>query len=224
MKTLKLPFTSEEFLRVFAEYNQDIWPAKIVFYMMAALALYLALKSHPRSDKIISGILAFFWLWMGVVYHLLYFSAINKAAFTFGILFIFQAFFFLQAGVLKAGLRFRFHPDFYGLIGAGFIAYALVLYPITGRFLGRVYPESPTFGLPCPTTIYTFGMLLWTEGKIQTRVMIIPLLWSLIGFTAALYLGITEDFGLLMAGIAGTSMIIARNRKDTQAELIQPGD
>lgn len=97
---MNLPFTTEQFLRVFAEYNQDVWPAQIIFYVMAALALLLALMSRPRSDKIISGILAFLWLWMGVVYHLLYFSAINKAAFLFGILFILQASFFLQAGVL----------------------------------------------------------------------------------------------------------------------------
>ena len=36
--------------------------------------------------------LACFWAWMGIVYHLMYFSAINGAALGFGVLFIVQAY------------------------------------------------------------------------------------------------------------------------------------
>jgi hypothetical protein len=78
------------------------------------------------------------------------------------------------------------------------ILYALILYPIVGSLLGHVYPSSPTFGLPCPTTIFTFGMLLWVR-KPPLIVLIIPVLWSIVGFSAALQLGIKEDIGLPMA-------------------------
>jgi len=37
--------------------------------------------------------------------------------------------------------------------------------------------------------------------------LIIPLLWSSIGFTAALTLGIREDIGLLVAGLVGTVLL-----------------
>jgi len=40
-----------------------------------------------------------------------------------------------------------------------------------------------------------------------------PLLWSLIGFGAALSLGIREDFGLLVAGALGTVLLIWRDRR-----------
>lgn len=41
----------------------------------------------------------------------------------------------------------------------------------------------------------------------------IPLLWSMIGFFAALSLGITKDYMLLVAGVVGTALIIMKNRK-----------
>jgi Family of unknown function (DUF6064) len=60
--------------------------------------------------------------------------------------------------------------------------------------------SSPTFGLPCPTTIFTLGMLLWLDKTPPLYLLIIPLLWSLIGTVAALKLGIREDVGLLVSG------------------------
>jgi hypothetical protein len=148
---------------------------------------------------------------MGVVYHLLYFTAINKAAYAFGVLNIIQGCVFLYYGFVKSSLSFRFRPDVYGVAGAILIFYALLIYPILGYFLGHVYPQSPTFGLPCPTTIFTFGMLLLTDNRIPIPILIIPFLWSLIGSTAAVKLGILEDTGLLAAGLVAASLLATRN-------------
>jgi hypothetical protein len=89
----------------------------------------------------------------------------------------------------------------------------MLIYPILGQLLGHLYPRCPTFGVPCPTTIFTFGMLLWTIGKVPKYVLIIPLLWSIIGFSAAINLGIKEDIGLLIAGLVATFMILYKDRK-----------
>ncbi|MBI4418255.1 MAG: hypothetical protein HY563_05725 [Ignavibacteriales bacterium] len=40
----------------------------------------------------------------------------------------------------------------------------------------------------------------------------IPALWSLIGFTAALRLEVLEDIGLLVAGVVGTALLVIRKR------------
>jgi hypothetical protein len=87
-----------------------------------------------------------------------------------------------------------------------------MIYPTLGYFLGHIYPKSPTFGLPCPTTIFTFGLLLWTDVKLPKTILIIPFLWSLVGFTAALTLGILEDTGLLVSGVLGVGLILFRDR------------
>ena len=155
----------------------------------------------------ISGLLAFFWLWMGVVYHLIYFTTINKAAYLFGAVFIFQAMLFLAFGVFQSKLSFAFRSDGYGITGIILIVFALIIYPVLGYSFGHGYPYSPTFGLPCPTTIFTFGLLLLCEKRCPLGILVIPFVWSIIGFTAAFNFGIVEDTGLLVSGV------IVRNKK-----------
>jgi hypothetical protein len=138
---------------------------------------------------------------MGIVYHLLYFSNINPAAFLFGTLFIIQGFLFLYVIAFKKIILFRFNRNLHGMVGAFFVLFAILFYPLIGHAQGHVYPSSPTFGLPCPTTIFTFGILLWSEKRIPFYLIIIPVLWSIVGFTASFTMGVKEDIALLIAGM-----------------------
>jgi len=210
---MSLPFSVGQFLGIFEKYNLAVWPMQIVLVLMAVLALILSLKKISYSDKTISIILGFFWLWIGIVYHLAYFTAINTAAYLFGALFIIQGLIFLFAGGIQSKLSFKFQSTFYGIVGSLFIVYALIIYPILGYSFGHAYPRNPTFGLPCPTTIFTFGLLLWTDKIVLKYVLVIPLIWSIIGFGAALSLGVKEDFGLLIAGVLGFVLIFIRDRR-----------
>ena len=203
-----MPFTIEQFLEVFAEYNRAVFPMQVILVSAALVAIFLAVRTSKSSSRFVSAILAFFWLWMGVAYHLLFFSRINRAAFFFGAFFIFQAVILFYAGVLKDELSFRFRFDTSGVIGVLLILYALIVYPLLGFVFGHVYPQSPTFGLPCPTTIFTFGLLLWTDKKMPWYVLPIPFLWSLIGIAAELSLGLREDIPLPLAGIIGTAILL----------------
>jgi hypothetical protein len=214
---MNLPFTIDQFLEVMKNYNLSVWPFQIVLNMLAVIAIVLCFKTIKASSKTVNGILAFYWLWIGIAYHLVHFTSINKAAYLFGILNIAQGLLFMYTGLLRNKLQYKFRPDFYGISGVIFILYALVIYPILSHAFGHVYPEQPTFGLPCPTTIFTFGILLWTTVTVPKYVLIIPFLWSLIGFSAAVNLRITEDFGLLAAGIIGTVLIAVRDRNRKKA-------
>jgi hypothetical protein len=214
---MKTPFTPDQFFEVFKNYNGSIFPAQIFLYLTSIIALYLLIRPSSISSKIISGLLAFFWLWMGIVYHLIFFSKINNAAYAFGTTFVLQSVLFLAYGVFKNKLSFSFHTDIYGTTGIFLILFALIIYPALGYYLGHVYPSSPTFGLPCPTTILTFGVLLLNDKKCPVAIMIIPFLWSIIGFTAAFNFGIWEDTGLLIAGLMTISLLLIRNRKYNQA-------
>jgi uncharacterized protein DUF6064 len=207
-----MPFTSEQFLGVFRQYNDAVWPAQWLFNALGAGAVIVALRRPPAGGRALLLVLAGLWIWMGVVYHLLFFASINRAAIAFGVLFVVEGVLLLRLGIAQPELRFRPRRDTRGVAGAMLVSYAMVFYPILGFVLGRRYPAMPTFGLPCPTTIFTFGLLLWADGRVPTRVIVIPALWSLLGFTAALSLGITEDLGLLVAGAVGTALITARHR------------
>jgi hypothetical protein len=212
---MKLPFTIQQFFDVFASYNGTVFPAQIFFYLLALLALWFIIRGARYANIYTSAALAFLWLWMGIVYHLLFFSEINKAAYVFGPLFILQGLLFFYYGVVKHQLQYTFHTDLYTITGGLLIFYALILYPLLGYMAGHVYPSSPTFGLPCPTTIFTLGLLLWTGTKLPKLLLIIPLLWSVIGFSAAFTLGVAEDTGLIVAGLATLVLVVVHRRRTT---------
>lgn len=208
-----MPFTIEQFLQVFKLYNQSVWPMQAVFYLLAAAVIFTSLKKRPFSDRAVLGILAFFWLWMGVAYHWIYFSDINKAAWLFGGLFVVQGGIFAAGAWSPKSWSFRYRADVYGIAGAALMIFSLVIYPLLGLWAGHRYPSSPSFGLPCPTTIFTFGILLWGEKKCPLFVLVIPLLWAAIGSSAAVLLGIVEDAALLVSALLAFVLIVVRNRK-----------
>jgi len=212
---MTLPFTVDQFMSVFKQYNLAVWPMQVVAYIMGTSILFLAVKKTKYSDKLIFAFLSFFWLWNGVVYHLMNFSSINKAAYIFGTLFVIQGIMFLALGVFSNKLAVQINPGIFSIIGSLFVTYAMIIYPVVGYFLGHGYPQSPSFGIaPCPTTIFTFGLLLWADKKLPLKVLWIPLAWSFIGFSAALSLGIWEDIGLLIAGVTGAALIVLKNKNN----------
>ena len=81
-----LPFAPGQFLTVFATYNEAIWPAQVGAYLLGCAALIFLRWRTTHGDSIITGIVAAMWLWTGLVYHVVFFSAINKAAYLFGTL------------------------------------------------------------------------------------------------------------------------------------------
>lgn len=212
---MKTPFTPEQFFDVFRIYNTTVFPLQILFYALAFFAVYVSFKKIPGSGKYASLILAYLWFWMGGVYHIIFFTAINKAAYIFGAAFMIQAVLIFYFGVYKNVFSFEYSPDAKGVAGLILILYALFLYPLIGTFSGHTYPFSPTFGLPCPTTIFTFGIMLWNRKQRCWPVMVIPIIWSIFGFAAVLQLGVAEDSVLPAAGlISFLFMILTKKDKN----------
>lgn len=210
---MRPPFTVEQFFDVFARYNQAMWPAQWVLYALALVMIGLALRGSGRASRWVSGLLALCWTWSGLVYHLGFFSAVNAAAAFFGAAFVLEAAALFYFGTLAGDLSFRADASARSALGTLFIVYALVFYPLLGASAGHVYPETPMFGLPCPTTIFTFGLLLWTDARMPLGIVVIPAVWSLIGGSAAVSLGVPQDYGLIAAGVLGTIAIVGANRR-----------
>lgn len=195
--SLRLPFSTEAFYGVFGRYNLAVWPAQVLLLLMA-LACIAALSFLPSLARLIPMLLAGLWAWMGVAYHFAFFSVINPAAWAFGAMFLAAAAAFAWEGA-RGKLVFHWLAGWRAAAGAALIAYALVGYPVLGTLLGSGYPRSPTFGLPCPTTIFTLGILLFAVRPVPRVVFVVPLLWSAIGSFAAFSLGVAQDVGLLVA-------------------------
>lgn len=210
---MDIPFSVEEFLGILAAYNRAVFPLQWIGYLLGLIAIYFLFRPSRRGDKLISGILALFWLGMGTGYHLQWFTLINPAAYLFGIAFIIQGLWFFHAGILRPQLRFGFTPSLSGFAGILCILYAMSIYPLLNLWLGHEYPAMPVFGTaPCPTTIFTYGILLLGQSRVPFYLLMIPLLWSLIGVSAAIQLGMWEDLGLVIAGVGSVILVIRSNR------------
>jgi hypothetical protein len=208
---MTLPFTAEQFLSVFIAYNQATWPALFVLLGLAVLIVIAAARDAGTPARVPAFALASIWAWSGIVYHLFFFRQINGAAIVFGSLFLIQAVVLIGMG-RDVSLSFRFTSSIRGWTGGGFILYAIVVYPILGYLMGHRYPASPTFGAPCPVTIFTLGLLLWSTRRLRWFEFAIPLAWAAIGTSAVFKLGMIEDLGLSASALIFVVLHVATRR------------
>jgi Family of unknown function (DUF6064) len=196
------PFTIEEFLGVFAAYNAAIWPLQIIAYLAGILTVVSLWQKRLRANWMVPIVLALLWACIGIGYHFMYFSTINPLAKGFAVFFVAQSILFAYAAMSAKKLQFVVERNVRSTAGIALIVYALLIYPILGIIAGHGLMAGPMFGVaPCPTTIFTIGMLLLARGKWVSWLSVIPVLWSLVGLAAALQLGIPEDLGLPIAAL-----------------------
>lgn len=88
---MTLPFTHDQFLAVFAAYNEAVAPFQLVLLVAGIAAVVLILYPVRRPDRIVGALLAGLWLWMAVQYHWRFFRTINPAATLFAVAFLIEA-------------------------------------------------------------------------------------------------------------------------------------
>jgi hypothetical protein len=184
-----------------SRYNLTFWPIQIGAYILGIVVVILAIVNGGYSNRIISAILALFWLWVGVVFNLLYFSPLFPMAISFVFLFVLEAGILTFTGVIKGTLSFKFKADLRGIIGALFVIYSMAGYPMIENLLGHEYPNLLLFGLvPCPMTVFTLGIFLWSDKRPNWYIFTVPILYSLTG-VVPIMIGIVEDIGLVASGL-----------------------
>ncbi len=205
-----MPFSAEQFFHVFEAYNRGVWPAQWFLTLAGLLCLSSAVLERPRSARMPLLVLAGLWLWMAVVYHLGYFAAINPAARVFAGLYILGAFLFVWRAFRSPAPRLQLQASVRGIVGISLAVFGLVGYQLLNPVFGHRFPAAPGFGLPCPTTIFTLGILSLLQPWPTRYLLVVPILWSLIGVTAAFVLGVPQDYILGSAGLWGLFLVLAR--------------
>jgi hypothetical protein len=196
-----LPFTPDEFLAVFAAYNLAVWPAQFVAYLLSCGMVLALLRTTGSTHQIVDAVLGLMWVWTGVAYHALFFAPINKAAHAFAALFVVQGLLFAHAALLRSELRFSRGQGLRAWLGWALIAYSALIYPLIG-VAGHGYPAMPMFGVtPCPVTLFSLGVLLLAQQPVPRRLLVIPLVWALVGGSAAFLLAVPQDWLLIASGL-----------------------
>jgi hypothetical protein len=202
-----LPFSKAEFFDAFASYNLAVWPAQ---WALSALGLAIvggALSGRGFGARFAYWSLGALWIWMAAAYHIAHFAAINPAARVFAALYIAAGALFIWRGSRSKAPLFRCRRDVRGVVGFGAAAFGLLVYPLLNPLFGHHYPAAPGFGLPCPTTIFTLGVLSWAEPAPERKILAVPILWAFIGSTAAILLGVAQDYVLLATGLWGLALL-----------------
>lgn len=193
---MELPFSHEAFLDVFGRYNTSLWPFELALWAATAWFGWTWVGRGRLDGRQPFALLAVHWLWSGLVYHGLYFVAINPAAIVFAAAFVLQGGFFAWLAWKRRG-HLAPASESRGLVGLLLVAYGL-LYPAVGLLAGLEYPRLPLFGVPCPTTLITAGVM-WAAIGLPRIAFLVPLLWAVVGSSAAFTLGIRSDLPLLLA-------------------------
>ena len=215
-QVMQPPFTTEPFYGVFSAYNTAVWPAQVFLLGLCLLAVALLIARRSYSGVGISGILAMLWVWQALAYHLAFFTAINPLAYAFAAVFLAAAVVFFWVGVAHRELQYSVTPGWRQWAGLCLVLFALAVYPAWTYFAGHRYPAFPTFGLPCPTTLFTIGLLAFLVKPYPRGPFVVPVLWCFVGSQAAVLFDVPADLGLLVAGVVGILLLaVARPRKLT---------
>jgi len=208
---MQLPFTEQQFLDVFEAYNARAWPV-VVGLWVATLWYSARLVRGQAGSVALSALGAVHWAWSGLVYHALFFKRINPAAWLFAALFVLQAVAFVWLGIVRRGLIFQWNRTPRHAAAVALMAYSLA-YPLIVLLSGHETLRGPLFAVPCPTTLFTAGLVL-TASRPAILLLIVPTLWAIVGGTAALGLGVLPDYMLFPAAVC---LVVYSSHKPLQA-------
>ena len=205
---MKIPFTVADFYGVFTAYNIGVWPMQLPLLALGVLGVVFLMRQRSYSSVGISVILTALWGWQALAYHLAFFTVINPLAYAFAAVFMAGAAAFFWQGVIRRKLIFKPVSGWRAWAGRGLLIFAFLIYPAWTYFMGHRYPAFPTFGLPCPTTLFTIGLLAFLIRPYPRSVFVVPVLWCFVGSQAAFAFDVQADLGLIVAGVLGLVLLI----------------
>lgn len=198
-----LLFAPRTYYRLFALYNEAVWPAHLVTVALGIVCIVLARRGTDSATRATLAILAALWLWIAWAFHAERFASINWAATYYAYAFVLQAALLLWFALVRAQTA---TPPAPSPIPLGLAAFAIVLHPGIGPLIGRDWHQAEVFGLaPDPTAVATIGLLA-ARSRPSWLLVIIPTMWCAV---TGLTLWAMEAPDALVTPIAGTLALLA---------------
>ena len=144
----------------------------------------------------------------------MFFTVINPLAYAFAAVFIAGAAAFFWQGVIRRKFIFKLVSGWRGWAGWGLLIFAFFIYPAWTYFMGHCYPTFPTFGLPCPTTLFTIALLAFLVRPYPRSIFVVPVAWCFVGSQAAFVFDVQADLGLIAAGVLGLVLFMTSKKAE----------
>jgi Family of unknown function (DUF6064) len=203
-----LLFSPRTYYRMLELYNLAVWPAQVAGIAIGCAVIALLFGKHRWRGRIIAGLLAACWLWIGWAFHYQRYAQINWAAPWFAAAFAIQALLLVVLGVLAGRLVFRPPVGREGWLAITLAVFAILLYPLLAPLSGRAWMTAETFGVAAdPTAIATVAVLARVHGGVRWLLVLIPLCWCAIA-AATLWTMEAQD-ALVVAGAALLALLLA---------------
>lgn len=196
-----LLFSPRTYYRLFALYNEAVWPAQAAALALAAAILSLAIRGSPNAGRAVAAIMAALWLWIAIAFHAERYATINWAATYFALAFALQGALLLWTAFKPNAPPFAARP-----LAIAIFAFAVVVQPLAGVALRRDWHQAEVFALaPDPTTVATLALLAMAVRP-PKLLFVIPLFWcAMTGLT----LTAMEAPDALLTPIAGALALLA---------------
>lgn len=196
-----IPYSTEVFVAVLAEYNEVIWPLQILAFLLGAFVLIAIWRPIRHGALIVNCTLSIVWAWTGAVYHLKHFVEIDFWAYVFGTALLAQAALLIWSGLVRRSLIVDGTAGANRPVGTAVVLLGLVLYPLLSLLLGREGFETGYFGTaPAPTVLFTLGVLFCAAPRAPLHLFAIPLAWCALAGYVAFERDIWEDYTLVLVG------------------------
>lgn len=192
-----LLFSPATYYRLVERYNQDIWPAQIVFLALGAAIPGLIRRGGALQGRMVAAILVAAWGWVAWRFHLRHYASINWAAAWFAAAFAIEAAMLAWIGIVQDRLRLRMPESGVEWTALGIFALTLLAWPAIAPIVGRPWTQAEVFGaMPDPTAAATLGIALLATRRTRWLLLPIPLLWCAVS-SATLLAMKSPDFPVL---------------------------
>jgi hypothetical protein len=200
-------FSPQAYFRMFAQYHERIAPLQVVLLSSAIAIPVLMRRSPARAERMIAAILAAWWLWVAIAFHLGRYATINWGARYFAILFMVQS-------VLLAwySMRHRHEQPLPNHSGATLLFVLACAAPVASLIAGRDWNQVELIGAtPDPTAIATLAFAL-SSARARWVLALIPVLWCAIGGATLWALDSAEAWVPWLAGIVAVALLFTPRR------------
>lgn len=194
-----MPFTHGQFFDLFESYNRSFLLA-IGLSWIAAVILTARFVRERQASRGLLLLTIFQWAWVGIAFHVIFFTRINPAAWAFAILFIVHAILFARYTFGRDRIVLEWTGTMQHAVALCLMAYAL-LYPALSVFSANLSLAVPLFLVPCPLVIFETGLLMTVRPPVPRLLFVAPTIWSVIGGSAAVLFGVLPDLMLIACAL-----------------------